>query len=90
MTHWEPSTLGMTHLNSRISRASSALTGLLNATMPPNALMGSALTAARYASSATEPSAAASLAAPHGLVCLTMTHDGSGRSHTQPYAASAS
>jgi hypothetical protein len=60
------------HLNSRISLASAASTGRLNATMPPNAEMGSARTASRYASRRS-----ARVATPQGLVCLTMTQVGS-------------
>ena len=41
---------------------------LLKATMPPNALMGSARTASLYASLKS-----VRLAMPHGLVCLTTT-----------------
>lgn len=57
--------------------ARQAETGLLKATIPPNALVGSACTASRYASLRSDL-----LAMPQGFVCFTMTQVGSAKSQT--------
>ena len=77
--------------NSRSSFAIASVNSQLNATIPPNAEIGSALTACLYASRTSPPQPLA-LATPHGLVCFTTTHVGSedGKSLTHVYAASAS
>ncbi len=68
-----------------MARAVASSTSPFTATIPPNALTGSAPWARAYAS----PTVAAT-AAPHGLACLTTTAAGPSRRLTSRHAASVS